>query len=109
MQALARNGYTAEEVKAVLHGPVQQWSFRYDLLTNQNKLKKRLTNVLAASVANNALAEIKRTARFSLVDDGSIDFLNDRIKPWVRLNMEKILVEVAAVWFDFAAKRWEEL
>ena len=87
MQSLARNGHTAEEVKAVLHGPVQQWSFRYDLLTNQNKLKKRLTNVLAASVANNALAEIKRTARFTLVDDGSIDFLKDRIKPWVRLKM----------------------
>ena len=89
MQTLAKNNYTAEEVKAVLHGPVQQWSFRYDLLTNQNILKKRLTNMLAASVANNALAEIKRTARFTLVDDGSIDFLTDRIKPWVRLKMTK--------------------
>ena len=87
MQSLERGGYTREEVIEALHAASRTLDFRYDLLTNQNILKKRLTNVLSASVANNALAEIKRTARFSLVEDGTINFLTDRIKPWVRLRL----------------------
>ncbi len=87
MQSLARNGYTAEQVKAALHSDTVMLTFRYDLLDKVNAFKKRLDNVLAGSVAYNALADIKRTARFLVEDDGTIDFLSDRIKPWVRVLM----------------------
>ena len=111
MQSLAVNGYTKQQVIDALHAKTasRTVSFRYDLLDNTETFKKALTCVEDCSINYAAFADIKRTATFHIRDDGDIDFLNDRIKPWVRLNMEKILVEVAAVWFDFAAKRWEEL
>ncbi|GAB6171987.1 hypothetical protein JCM15765_14650 [Paradesulfitobacterium aromaticivorans] len=87
MQSLDRNGYTADQVKKALHSSSRVMAFHYDLLDSQNTLKRQLDNVLAASVANNTFADIKRTARFTVRDDGSINFLSDRIKPWARLRM----------------------
>ena len=87
MQTLARNGYTAAEVIQALHSAKRHIAFKYDWLDNTNKLKGQLTNVLAASVANNAFADIKRTANFTIRDDDTINFLTDRIRPWVRLKM----------------------
>lgn len=87
MQSLAVSGYTAAAVIAQLHSSNRVLAFRYDLLTSANQFKKSLTNVLGASVSNNALADIKRTARFTLKEDSDINFLSDRIKPWVRLKM----------------------
>ncbi|MGM0882587.1 MAG: hypothetical protein ACQEXQ_16290 [Bacillota bacterium] len=85
MQSLAKSGYSAEQVKAALHASNRKIAFRYELLDSQNRIKASLTNVISGSVSNNALADIKRTARFSLREDGSINFLSDRIKPFVRL------------------------
>jgi len=93
MQSLARNGYTAEQVRAALHAPNRQIAFRYDLLDNSNNLKKPLGCVQAGSIANNSLANIKRTAKFTLWDDGTINFLSDRIQPWARLKMSGGWVE----------------
>ncbi|WP_342025719.1 hypothetical protein AADC60_24470 [Cytobacillus pseudoceanisediminis] len=90
MQSLARNDYSEKEVKDVLHskrGP-RKLRFRFDLLNKDNQYIRTLNNVLAGEVAMNSLAEIKRTARFSLKDDGSIDFLNDRIQPFVEVKMK---------------------
>ena len=87
MQSLARNDYTAQQVEDVLHSANVQQAFRYELLDSQNKFKRQLDNVLTASVANNALVDIKRTARFTLTEDGNIDFLSDRIKPWTKIKM----------------------
>lgn len=87
MQSLARNGYTAEQVRAALHAPNRHIAFRYELLDTNNRFKRRLDNVLAASVSYNALAQIKRTARFTLEENGNINFLRDRIKPYARLRM----------------------
>lgn len=88
MQSLARNGYTAEQVQKALHSDNRHLSFRYELLDNKNRVKKiPLDTVISASVANNALAQIKRTARFVLKDDPDINYLTDRIKPYVRLWM----------------------
>lgn len=111
MQSLERNCYTKKEVKDVLHskrGP-RKLRFRYDLLDKDNQYIKTLNNVLAGEVSMNSLAEIKRTARFSLKDDGSIDFLNDRIQPFVELKMpekrEKITSisgDNSAINFDFS-------
>lgn len=87
MQILSRNGYTSDQVKRALHAPSRALTFRYDLLGSDNKFKRTLDNVLSASVSYNSLADIKRTGRFTLRDDGAINFLSDRIKPWARLRM----------------------
>lgn len=92
MQSLARDGYTKQEIMDVLHskkGP-RTLRFRYDLLDNNNRYIRTLNNVLSGEISMSAFAEIKRTARFSLKDDGQIDFLNDRIQPFVELKMPEI-------------------
>lgn len=85
MQSLAANGYTVDQVKSILHASNRRIAFRYELLDNNNQFKKNLDNVISANVSNDAAAVIKRTARFSLYDDGSVNYLSDRIKPYARL------------------------
>lgn len=83
------NGHTAAEVLAALqgHSGARRWSFRYDLLSATNALIQPLTCVLACSITQNWLAEIKRTARLTIQDTGEINFLEDRIQPWTRLHI----------------------
>lgn len=87
MQTLARNGYTAEQVRAALHGAAPRFTYRYELLDANNQHKADLTTVREATVRYDALADVKRGATFTLTDDGSIDYLRDRIRPYVRLAM----------------------
>lgn len=85
---LARDGFSHEAVKAVLHSPNRQIDFRYELLDKQNRRLRDLPNVTSASISQSMLAQIKRTAKFSLIEDEmSIDYLNNRIKPYMRLWM----------------------
>jgi hypothetical protein len=86
---LARDGYTDQQIKDALHGKhgSRKIRFRFDLLDSNEVKKKELSNVLGGEVSFAALNDIKRTARFSLVDDGSINFLSDRIQPFVELRM----------------------
>jgi hypothetical protein len=99
MQPLAQNGYSAAEVLAVLQYRTgsRKVSFRYDLLDSANNYKAALGNVLGGSVSLNNLADIKRTAKFRVTDDGSINFLSDRIKPWVRLAMPASALDYTGV------------
>lgn len=84
MQPLARDGFTAAEVTDALTRADRALKFRYQLLDSSNAHKAWLTGVSAGSVAHNNLADIKRTARFTIRDgEDSINFLSDRIKPWV--------------------------
>jgi hypothetical protein len=93
MQSLARNGLSAETVKRALHGPHRRFAFRYELLDkNLNKIGD-LNTIKDGEIRQDALSNIKRTASFSLVDTGEIDFLNDRIKPYVRLLVQNQWVE----------------
>lgn len=86
MLDLARGGFTHEHIKAALHSSNRQIDFRYELLDKQNRRKRDLGNVTSAEVSQSMLAQIKRTARFSLIEDGQeIDYLNDRIKPYMKL------------------------
>lgn len=79
--------YTIDQIKTALHADEVHMSFKYLLLDKFNRLKKTLTNVTFGHVENNALAQIKRTGRFTVHDDGSIDFLSDRIQPWCLVKM----------------------
>lgn len=90
MQPLDPAGiYSDADVKAALRfeGGTRRVSFRYDLLSASNVYLGPLNTVRSCSVTNNALADIKRTAKFSIVDDGAINYLSDRIQPWARLTM----------------------
>lgn len=85
-------GHTRDEVLRALRGldGTRKLSFRYELLDSSNSKVADLDNVLSGSVSQNWLAEIKRTAKFTLRDDGddgTVDYLSQRIKPWVRLHL----------------------
>lgn len=88
------NQYTADEIEAALRGATgsRQFSFRYELLDENNKKLRDLDQVRSAKISQNWLAEIKRTAQFNLKSGNNttvdpIDYLKHRIKPWVRLHM----------------------
>lgn len=83
------NGHTEATVLAALKGlsGSRRFSFRYELLEPDGSWVRDLTNVLAGSVSQNWLADIKRTATFTLQEAGGIDFLADRIRPSVRLHL----------------------
>lgn len=89
MQPLAQNGYTTGEVLAALRRTTgtSTVTFRYERLDQANRLLGDLDNVLDGRVTQNYLADIKRTANFRVLDDGSINYLSDRIKPWVRIAL----------------------
>lgn len=81
--------YSDDAVIAALRGTTgaRVLDFRYDRLGADFSYRGPVTTMTGGSVAYDSLADIKRTAKFALVDDGTIDFLADRIKPWVRLRM----------------------
>lgn len=83
------NDHTAAEVLAALQGRTgsRRLSFRYELLASNLAKLGDLTNVIDARVEQNWLADIKRKASFTLRDTGGIDYLSNRIKPWVRLHV----------------------
>lgn len=83
------NGHTAAEVRDALQGKCgsRRWSFRYALLDSASRYVEDLDNVLAGSVSQSWLADIKRTAAFTIRERGGIDYLSDRIQPWVRLHL----------------------
>jgi hypothetical protein len=80
---LDRNGFSAAVVKLALHAPwgSRKVAFDYYLVDKSGNYKRTLDCVTSGSVSLNALDEIKRKAKFTLKDDGTIDFLGDRIKP----------------------------
>ena len=67
----------------------RQIKFRYDLLDKNHRYKKTLNNVISGEISMAAFADIKRTARFKIKDDNSIDWLNDRIQPFFMLKIKK--------------------
>jgi hypothetical protein len=80
------NSHALHEVLAVLRGDYgfRRFSFRYELLDAGNVYIQDLDNVTACTIDQNWLADIKRVARFSITETGVIDFLSDRIKPYIR-------------------------
>lgn len=91
MQSVSQNGYSEAEVMDVLRGKdgTRFLSFRYELLNNDHTVDSELTNVLSGQVSYNSLADIKRTAKFTVSEDVSspIDYLSHRIKPYVRVDL----------------------
>ena len=89
MQTIAQNGYTQQEIYNALQfkSGAREIKFHYDHLDQYNNKLGDLTNVLSCSIAQAYLDDVKRTAKFSILDDGTINFASDRIRPWARLMM----------------------
>jgi hypothetical protein len=85
------NNYTAAEIESALKGATgsRKFSFRYELLDQNNVYRRDLETVKSCNISQNWLADIKRTANFTLRSgfDDPINYLSDRIKPVVRLHM----------------------
>lgn len=80
-------GHTQDTILDALRGRygARRLLFRYELLSNANVKLADLTNVVSCKIEQNWLADIKRKATFKLRDTGEINYLQDRIKPYVRL------------------------
>jgi len=90
MQSLTRfSNYAQPDVLRALRGTLarREWRFRYELLTKDNISVRFLDNVVGGSVSHEFLSEIKRTAKFVVLDDGTINFLSHRIRPWAGIKM----------------------
>lgn len=83
------SGRTATEILAALRGAsgVRRFSFRYELMDRFGNVLQDLDNVLACKIDQNWLADIKRTATFTIREAGGIDYLSDRIRPSIRLHL----------------------
>ncbi len=81
--------YTTQQVIDALTGKygVRQITYRFDRLSEQNNYLGALDYVVSGTVSNNALADIKRTAKFRILDRTSLNYLKDRVKPWATLAM----------------------
>lgn len=111
MLNLAKDGYSQPQIQAALHAANRKISFRYELLDKSNRRKRDLKNVLSAEVAHSSLAQIKRTAKFTLTETDDIDFLNDRIKPYMRLYVPpgRILARQYAFYSQNQPVLWKTL
>lgn len=84
------NDHTAAEILDALAGVAgaRRWSFRYELLDSTGASVEYLDGVESCSIDQNWLADLsKRTAKIRLRDLGRINYLSDRIRPWVRLHL----------------------
>lgn len=100
MQSLARNGYSEQEVKNMLHGGFgsRAVTFRYDLLDQNERKKGELQRVSSGEVSMSAFSTIKRTAKFTLEDE----LVDERsYYTWGDLGEN--------TWSDYAGSRWREL
>ncbi|MHC8516767.1 hypothetical protein [Sporosarcina sp. ITBMC105] len=89
MLDLSYGNYTRDQVVAALHSPHLTYDFRYELLDGLNRVKGDIDGVLSARIDHSSLATIKRSAVFTIAEEyaGEINWLNDRIKPYMRIKM----------------------
>lgn len=104
--------YTEKELKDMLHAAKgsRRIKFRYDLLDKNERKIRELTNVLSGEVSMNAFNTIKRTAKFSIREDAAepIDFLSNRIQPFVLLKMPDKWVQTSTGSRQLIEGQWIE-
>lgn len=91
MQSLEVGGYTRLQVIDALHAKYKPRNikFKYDLPNKNEVRKSTLSTVAGGSIAMQYEADIKRTAKFKIEDDETINWLSDRIQPFFMLKMPK--------------------
>lgn len=83
------NSHTEAEILDALQGRhgSRRFGFRYELLDSAGTIIGDLTNVLGGKIDQNWLADIKRKATFKMREVGGINYLSDRIRPYVRVGV----------------------
>ena len=111
MKDLATGGFSHAQIYDALHGRsgTRQVKFRYDLIRDGVPIGQ--LSMLSASVRYRKEDSIRRTARFTMKEDSRINWLTDRIKPYMLLRMpdevrhsEKAL----EVWGDLENIQWSD-
>lgn len=90
MQNLAVNGYTKQQIINTLHAvnSPRNIKFQYNLLDKNENIKiANLQMVESGSIAMQYMSNIKRTGKFRIKDDDSINWLSDRLQPFFMLQM----------------------
>ncbi|WP_053957170.1 hypothetical protein [Inediibacterium massiliense] len=83
MLALARDGFTEDEVKKILHSSNRNIKFEYNLLDKNDIYKKTLDTVKSCRVSYSSLGQLKSSASIKMKEDQTVDYLSDRIQPFV--------------------------
>lgn len=75
--------------------------FRYELLDKSNVKKDDIDFVVSGSIDYNSLGDIKRTAKFTIRDIGTINYLSDRLKPYAYIEVPQAPVLTPTVAYSF--------
>ena len=86
MLPLNRDGLTVEETIELLHSNNRIERFRYRLLDKDENEKAWIDTVKTGRVSYSALAKIKRSALFTMLEDSRVDYLNDRMQPFMEIS-----------------------
>lgn len=97
MLSLTKTGYEESRIIKALHNS-REISFKYNLLNkNEVKIGELTANADSNNITYNSRAEIKRIGRFSFRESemNDVNWLNDKVQPVFRLNIDGKLVEWA--------------
>lgn len=89
-QSLEVSGYDDASVRAALLSSGRTLRFRYEHLDPDNQTLGDLDGVITGGkITHNTTADIKRSATFTINEAaaGPVDWLNDRIRPWIGVGM----------------------
>lgn len=90
MNSLENSFYTAAQMERLLKGN-RKIGFRYEL---QDKNDRPIGEVTASGYIDfNSAAEIKRVASLKIKEEKDIDFLTDRVKPYMQIYTKRGVVE----------------
>lgn len=83
------NDHTPAEIQDALRGKTgsRLFTYRYELLDQSSRYVEDLSGVEYCRITQDWLADIKRRASLLVRDLGRVDWLGDRIKPYVRLAL----------------------
>ncbi len=109
MKDLANGGFSHAQIYDALHGRsgTRQMKFRYDLIRDGVTIGQ--LPVISGSVRYRKEDSIRRTARFTLKEDNRINWLTDRIKPYMLLRMPDGVRQSARpleTWGNLAEYAW---
>lgn len=87
MYDLAQGGYTSDEVARLLRQS-RTVTYGFDILDKEERTIGS-AHSSDCKIFNNTEASIQRSASLTLVESGDIDFISDRIRPYMTLHTEK--------------------
>ena len=87
MYNLAQAGFTSDEVRKILSNN-RSVSYGYDLLDkNENTIGS--VHAFDCTISNNADAKIQRVASMQIMEAKDIDFIYDRIRPYMQVEADR--------------------